>query len=209
MANIQLEVLPVPALPPVVVAGEEIDHPLLHQGDRHSHRQRVGGRGVGRRPLVGVVFQGVVVVAVLVGGEVVGLDHGMVSIRVENCENMNIISDRRNEESRMFETFEEEKVGQSERTEEIAQAEVLAGGPFLVIDARCLEVVIPTQGVTHCVILVSFCTSRERENKKKKKKQPEPGRARSHQHSLFHPQILWKFVRSRRSEKIEALWLEQ
>jgi hypothetical protein len=41
-------------------------------------------------------------------------------------------------------------------TEEISQAEVLAISPFLVIDIGLNSGVIPTQGVTHCVVLVSI-----------------------------------------------------
>ena len=41
-------------------------------------------------------------------------------------------------------------------TEEISQAEVLAISPLLVIDIRLDSGVVPTQGVTHRVVLVSI-----------------------------------------------------
>lgn len=53
-------------------------------------------------------------------------------------------------------------------TEEISQAEVLAISPFLVIDIRLDSGVVPAQGVTHRVVLVSIDRSEERWKKKKK-----------------------------------------
>lgn len=55
-------------------------------------------------------------------------------------------------------SISDEGIG-GELTEEITQAEVLASNPFLVIDTRLMEVIVPSQGVTHCVVLVSFYTS--------------------------------------------------
>lgn len=50
-------------------------------------------------------------------------------------------------------------VGVRELTEEISQAEVLARSPLLVINLRLFLVVIPTERVTHSVVLISLNAS--------------------------------------------------
>lgn len=85
VCDVDLEALAVEALLPVVVAGEEIRHPDFGERDCDGDGVRRGGGRVGRGPLDGVVVEGVVVVAELVCGEVVGLDYCVVVVRVENC----------------------------------------------------------------------------------------------------------------------------
>jgi len=68
-------------------------------------------------------------------------------------------------------------------TEEISQAEVLASNPFLVIDTGLLKLVIPTQSITHCVVLVSLNRSWKREkNRTRENEEQKTHRAAS----LFH-----------------------
>lgn len=78
-------------------------------------------------------------------------------------------------------------------TEKITQAEALASNPFLVIDSGLLEVIIPTQGIPHCVILVSFCTSWKKDKYKKKKKKKKVRSSWSP-----HSQFLLEFGQSRK-----------
>ena len=95
-------------------------------------------------------------------------------------------------------SISDEGIG-GELTEEITQAEVLASNPFLVIDTRLMEVIVPSQGVTHCVVLVSFYTSWKRDKYKKEKKK----RRAWSQHSLFHSQFFWEFEQSRAEQSTQ------
>lgn len=84
MRHVDLEALPVHALLPIVVAWEEVRGPDLQERHRHGNGACGGVGGVRRRPLDGVIVEGVVVVAELVRCEVVCLDHRVVGVRVEN-----------------------------------------------------------------------------------------------------------------------------
>ena len=79
------EALPAEALVAVVVGGEEERLALLEEGHGDRHGLRGGVGGVCGGPLHGVGVGGVAVVAELVGGGVVGLDHRVVGVCVENC----------------------------------------------------------------------------------------------------------------------------
>lgn len=83
--HVDLEPLPVPALVTVVVGREEVVQALLHQRDCDGDRVCLRVGGVRGRPLGRVVVHRVLVVAELVGSEVVGLDDRVVRVGVKNC----------------------------------------------------------------------------------------------------------------------------
>lgn len=84
VGDVDLEMLPVAALPAIVVAGKEVGRAFFQQ--RHRHRHVVAGvLRLPRGPLDRVIDLGVVVVAALVGSRIVRLHDGVVLVRVENC----------------------------------------------------------------------------------------------------------------------------
>lgn len=75
-------------------------------------------------------------------------------------------------------------------TEEISEAEILASCPFLVIDRGFLKSVVPTQGITNSVVLVSLDRSWKRDEKKTTRENEEQ-KTGGVANSLFHSSSSW------------------
>lgn len=94
-------------------------------------------------------------------------------------------------------------VGNSrELTQEIAEAEVLAGGPLLVVHIGLHARVVPAERVADRVVLVSFGRRREEEEEEDRGEcgdQEKEGKPRFGRHALFRRPLLW----SSRGERME------